>query len=177
MSFCSRSAIADDSILPKLFEGTLMSRTTALCVLFLAAILEAGGDALIRVGLHAHPGRTRIGFLSLGALVLFSYGYSVNTPQWDFGKLLGIYVVFFFVVAQLISWLAFNQPPHEPGTWAGRSLSLADSSCPPDARVSVVRSLIHWSQPSNPSRPQEKSILWIISRDTGFMSSAGRTIW
>jgi small multidrug resistance family-3 protein len=35
----------------------------------------------------------------------------VNKPDWDFGRLLGIYVVFFFVVAQIISWLAFNQPP------------------------------------------------------------------
>ena len=35
----------------------------------------------------------------------------VNKPAWDFGKLLGVYVVCFFLVAQLISWLAFNQPP------------------------------------------------------------------
>ena len=46
-----------------------------------------------------------------GALVLFSYGYVVNAPSWDFGRLLGIYVVFFFVVAQLISWIVFHQQP------------------------------------------------------------------
>ena len=46
-----------------------------------------------------------------GALVLFSYGYVVNAPSWDFGRLLGIYVVFFFVVAQLISWIVFHQRP------------------------------------------------------------------
>ena len=88
-----------------------MSRTAALCVLLLAAILEAGGDAVVRFGLHAAPGFTRTGLLGAGAVVLFAYGYLVNTPPWDFGRLLGIYVVFFFVVAQLISWLAFNQPP------------------------------------------------------------------
>ena len=38
----------------------------------------------------------------------------VNKPAWDFGRLLGIYVVFFFIVAQLISWLVFNQRPTMP---------------------------------------------------------------
>jgi small multidrug resistance family-3 protein len=42
----------------------------------------------------------------------------VNAPPWDFGRLLGIYVVFFFVIAQLISWLVFNQPPSR-GVWVG----------------------------------------------------------
>ena len=40
-------------------------------------------------------------FWAAGALVLFTYGYVVNAPPWDFGRLLGIYVVFFFVVAQV----------------------------------------------------------------------------
>jgi drug/metabolite transporter (DMT)-like permease len=38
----------------------------------------------------------------------------VNTPPWDFGKLLGVYVVFFFVVAQLINWIFFHQRPTGP---------------------------------------------------------------
>jgi small multidrug resistance family-3 protein len=42
---------------------------------------------------------------------LTAYGYVVNAPPWDFGRLLGVYVVFFFVVAQLIAWLAFAQKP------------------------------------------------------------------
>ena len=48
---------------------------------------------------------------ALGAIVLFAYGWTVNRPPWGFGKLLGLYVVFFFVIAQLISWLAFRQMP------------------------------------------------------------------
>jgi drug/metabolite transporter superfamily protein YnfA len=88
-----------------------MSHATALLVLFLAAILEAGGDALVRSGLRAPTYPIRLALFALGALVLFSYGYVVNTPAWDFGRLLGIYVVFFFVVAQMISWLVFSQPP------------------------------------------------------------------
>jgi drug/metabolite transporter superfamily protein YnfA len=88
-----------------------MTRLTALSVLLVAAILEAGGDALVRVGLRASSASIRLGLLASGAVVLFAYGYSVNLPQWDFGRLLGIYVVLFFVVAQVISWVVFHQPP------------------------------------------------------------------
>jgi drug/metabolite transporter superfamily protein YnfA len=88
-----------------------MNQATVLLVLFAAAILEAGGDALVRYGLGAGPGALRGLFFALGALVLFAYGYTVNAPGWDFGKLLGIYVVFFFVVAQAISWIVFHQRP------------------------------------------------------------------
>jgi small multidrug resistance family-3 protein len=91
-----------------------MSRTTSLVVLFVAALLEAGGDALVRSALHTSATATRLAFFALGAVVLFSYGYVVNKPAWDFGRLLGIYVVFFFVVAQAISWLVFNQRPTTP---------------------------------------------------------------
>ena len=44
-------------------------------------------------------------------MILLAYGYTVNAPAWDFGSLLGLYVVFFFVIAQLTSWLVFGQPP------------------------------------------------------------------
>jgi hypothetical protein len=42
---------------------------------------------------------------------LFAYGWTVNSPPWDFGKLLGLYVVFFLLTAQAISWLAFKHIP------------------------------------------------------------------
>jgi small multidrug resistance family-3 protein len=88
-----------------------VTHTATLLVLLAAAILEAGGDALVRSGLHAPALPTRVALMAAGGLVLFLYGYVVNTPPWDFGRLLGIYVVFFFVVAQLISWWGFGQPP------------------------------------------------------------------
>lgn len=91
-----------------------MSQNLALVVLFLAAVLEAGGDALVRTGLEAGAVGRRIALFAAGAVVLFAYGYAVNAPRWDFGKLLGIYVVFFFVVAQAISWAAFGQKPSLP---------------------------------------------------------------
>ena len=89
-----------------------MKTGSAILILFLAAVLEAGGDALVRGALHAPAGSLRKGGLFLlSAVVLFAYGLMVNAPSWDFGRLLGIYVVFFFVVAQVISWLFFQQPP------------------------------------------------------------------
>ena len=65
----------------------------------------------MRMGIRSHShARTALFFLA-GGLVLTLYGYAVNAPPWDFGRLLGVYVAFFFVVAQLISWLAFHQKP------------------------------------------------------------------
>ena len=91
-----------------------------LLLLLLAALLEAGGDALVRHGLRGPEGRRLVWMLAGGA-VLFAYGCAVNTPSWDFGRLLGIYVVFFFVVAQAIGWWAFGQRPGA-GVWAGGAL-------------------------------------------------------
>src|SRR5215831_20899852 len=82
-----------------------------LVLLLRAALMEAGGDALVRLGLHASSTLARMGLFIIGAVVLFSYGYLVNSPPWDFGRLLGVYVVFFFVVAQVISAVFFKQPP------------------------------------------------------------------
>ena len=91
-----------------------MTRGTAILVLFCAALLEAGGDAIVRVALHTSPGWLRVLLFGISAAVLFSYGWVVNAPAWDFGKLLGLYVTFFFVIAQLVSWLGFKQPPSIP---------------------------------------------------------------
>ena len=83
----------------------------AMGVLLFAAVLEAGGDALMRLGLRS-PTHVRAAlFFIAGGLVLTFYGYAVNAPPWDFGRLLGVYVALFFVVAQLTSWLAFRQKP------------------------------------------------------------------
>ncbi len=91
-----------------------MNNFLILLMLTLAAVLEAGGDALARSGLHAPSMAGRAVFLALGAVVLFSYGVTVNLPPWDFGKLLGVYVALFFVVAQAINYFAFDQKPSLP---------------------------------------------------------------
>ena len=88
-----------------------MNRTTAVAILLFAALLEAAGDAIVRGALHRKSASSRFLLFAIGACVLFAYGYVVNAPPWDFGKLLGIYVVFFFITAQVIAWTVFGQPP------------------------------------------------------------------
>ena len=88
-----------------------MGNALWMLLLMLAATLEAGGDALVRKGLHGPALPTRLAFLASGAVVLFTYGVVVNLPPWDFGRLLGVYVALFFLVAQIINWLVFGVAP------------------------------------------------------------------
>ena len=85
-----------------------MSNLMAFPILALAAVLETGGDALIRTGLHTAGVASKSGLILLGAIVLATYGVAVNAPPWDFGRLLGVYVVLFFLAAQAINVFAFH---------------------------------------------------------------------
>jgi len=87
-----------------------MNTPITLLILLVAAVMEAGGDALVRLGIHS-TAPTRLVFFACGAVLLFVYGCAVNAPPWDFGRLLGVYVVFVFLVAQAINWLVFHRAP------------------------------------------------------------------
>jgi len=65
----------------------------------------------VRSALRTSQAPIRFLLFAAGAGVLFAYGCMVNAPSWDFGRLLGLYVVFFFVTAQVIAWLAFGELP------------------------------------------------------------------
>jgi drug/metabolite transporter superfamily protein YnfA len=102
-----------------------MNNAVTLLLLTIAAVLEAGGDALARTALHSHDAMlVRVGIFAAAALVLFVYGVTVNLPPWDFGRLLGVYVSLFFVVAQIINRLTFDTRPTLP-IIAGGTLILA----------------------------------------------------
>jgi drug/metabolite transporter superfamily protein YnfA len=102
-----------------------MNNAVILLLLTLAATLEAGGDALARTALHSQAlPLIRIGLFAAAALVLFIYGVTVNLPPWDFGRLLGVYVCLFFLVAQIINFFAFGMRPGAP-IFAGGALILA----------------------------------------------------
>jgi len=94
-----------------------MSKTLSILLLLIAAILEAGGDASIRKGISAASWQRALWFL-FGAALLFGYGYTVNRPPWRFGELLGLYVVFFFVVAQFQALVLFHETP-STAVWLG----------------------------------------------------------
>lgn len=91
-----------------------MSGAVALFILIVAALLEAAGDAIVRAGLHDTTLAAKAGLILLGGLVLLIYGVVVNTPAWDFGRLLGVYVTLFFVAAQAINYFAFGAAPRLP---------------------------------------------------------------
>lgn len=101
-----------------------MNRVVALLILLLAATLETGGDALVRAGIRHPIPLARVGFWLAGAVVLFLYGLTVNTPPWGFGRLLGVYVVFVFLVAQILSIAIFGQWP-DRGVWLGGALIIS----------------------------------------------------
>jgi drug/metabolite transporter superfamily protein YnfA len=102
-----------------------MNNALILMFLVLAATLEAGGDALARTALHSQAvPLVRLGIFAAAALVLFVYGVTVNLPPWDFGRLLGVYVSLFFVVAQVINFFAFGTKPALP-IIAGGAMILA----------------------------------------------------
>jgi hypothetical protein len=86
----------------------------AFILLTLAAFLEAFGDSLFQSGLYRSAGVARGLFFVCGAVVLALYGFAVNIPHWDFGKLLGVYVVLFFLVAQVLAKVRFHQSPTAP---------------------------------------------------------------
>jgi small multidrug resistance family-3 protein len=96
----------------------------AFAALSLAALLEVYGDSFFQVSFFRSTGLGRVVAFLSGAAVLAAYGSVVNVPRWDFGKLLGIYVALFFVMAQVVAKLRFGQSPTTP-IYAGGSLIVA----------------------------------------------------
>jgi drug/metabolite transporter (DMT)-like permease len=80
-----------------------------VAALLAAAILEAGGNALLRQGLL----RAWWPLLVAGVATLGLYGLVVNQSglQIDFGRLMGCYIAVFFLVSQILAALAFHDPP------------------------------------------------------------------
>jgi multidrug transporter EmrE-like cation transporter len=83
-------------------------------LLVVAAILEVGGDALMRYGLRSSALTSRVIGFGLSAVVLFAYGVFVNLPKWNFGRLLGVYIAIFFVVSQIVSLTVFRERLRAP---------------------------------------------------------------
>jgi hypothetical protein len=85
----------------------------SFAVLIVAAFLEVKGDAYFQSGIRS-SGMSRIGWFALGTLVLAFYSLFLNSSRINFGKLLGIYVVLFFIVAQAVAKLQFDESPTKP---------------------------------------------------------------
>jgi drug/metabolite transporter superfamily protein YnfA len=82
-----------------------------------AAILEVAGDATIRKGLRG----SGLAFIASGFVMLGCYGLVVNLLQWDFSRLLGVYVAVFAVVSVLCGRFAFEDDV-PVSTWVGLAI-------------------------------------------------------
>jgi small multidrug resistance family-3 protein len=71
--------------------------------------LEAGGNAMLRQGLL----RSWWPFLVAGVATVGLYGLLVNQSglQFDYGRLMGCYIVAFFLVSQTLAALIFHDLP------------------------------------------------------------------
>ena len=79
-----------------------------------AALLEIGGDALVRKGLRG----SRLAPIIAGMVGLGVYGLVVNLVQWDFSRLLGVYVAVFALISVLVGKFVFGEHV-PPATWIG----------------------------------------------------------
>lgn len=103
------------SFLDRLVQNPL----AAIGVLLIAALLEAWGDSFFQAAFYRSSGLARGLLLAAGTVVLSLYGSTVNLPRWDFGKLLGVYVVLFFLAAQILAKVRFGQSPSPPIYFGG----------------------------------------------------------
>jgi multidrug transporter EmrE-like cation transporter len=86
-------------------------------VFAVAAMLEVGGDAVVRQGLRSRGAASILG----GCLMLAGYGLVVNLVTWDFSRLLGAYVAAFAVVSVLAGRFWFREVV-PVSTWVGLGL-------------------------------------------------------
>jgi small multidrug resistance family-3 protein len=97
-----------------LLNHLVAHRSGALFLLSVAAFLEVYGDSCFQSALYRATGMTRTLAFAGGAVSLAAYGLIVNAPRWEFGKLLGVYVVLFFLLAQIVARVKFSQAPTLP---------------------------------------------------------------
>ena len=89
--------------------------------LIAATVLEAFGDAVVRMGIGQTAWLPRSALFLAGALLLFGYGLSLNLAPIEFGRVVGLYIATLFIVWQLVNLIVFRSPPGMP-VWFGGSL-------------------------------------------------------
>jgi len=85
-----------------------------------SALLEVGGDAVVRKGLRG----ANVVIILVGGLMLAAYGLLVNAVRWDFSRLLGVYVAVFALVSVMCGRFVFGESVPN-STWAGLAIIMA----------------------------------------------------
>ena len=88
---------------------------------FAATVLEAAGDAIVRIALHHQSLSTRIGLFLLGYILLALYGTSLNLAPVDFAAVTGLYLATLVVAFQAANYVFFQRTP-TPAVIVGGSL-------------------------------------------------------
>jgi drug/metabolite transporter superfamily protein YnfA len=79
-----------------------------------------GGDAVVRMGIKTNS----IILMLLGAATLGGYGLIVNSVDWNFSKIFGVYVGAFALVAILFGKFVFREQI-PISTWVGLAIIIA----------------------------------------------------
>jgi len=95
-------------------QGGMKMTSAAWLVFIAAAVLEVGGDAVVRKGLRG----SGLIIIMIGFVMLGCYGVVVNMVKWDFSKLLGVYVAIFALISILFGRFVFNENI-PAATWIG----------------------------------------------------------
>jgi hypothetical protein len=100
-----------------------LDKLTVLGFLVAATVLEATGDAVVRIGIGQQSWPVRCLLFLSGAILLFGYGLSLNLAPVTFGRVVGAYIATLFVVWQIVNFIAFRSLPGWP-TYVGGALIL-----------------------------------------------------
>jgi small multidrug resistance family-3 protein len=93
---------------------SMLGNVPTWALLLVATLLEASGDAIVRVAIHHHAGAYRLALFVAGAALLLGYGSLLNLSPLEFHRVVGLYIALLFVVWQVISFIAFRSLPTLP---------------------------------------------------------------
>jgi hypothetical protein len=97
----------------KPYEG-ILARMKVLLFVLMAAVLEAVGDAIVRLALNSQSTLARVGLFAIGGLLLTLYGTSLNLAPVEFATVVGLYIATLFVTFQIANYAFFRVMPTVP---------------------------------------------------------------
>jgi hypothetical protein len=91
-----------------------MDKIALVGFLIVATLLEAIGDAVVRMGIAQGSWLLRGLLFVIGAILLFGYGLSINLAPVEFGRVVGLYIAILFIMWQIVNFAVFQVTPVLP---------------------------------------------------------------
>jgi small multidrug resistance family-3 protein len=101
-----------------------MDKVAVIGLLIVATMLEASGDAVIRLALGHQAAGARVGLFLAGGALLFGYGLFLNLAPVEFERVIGLYIATLFVVWQIVNFAAFRHIPTLPVLLGGAMIMM-----------------------------------------------------